>query len=121
MPLLTLSLILVPGSSMLEKDATVIGVNTKIAGDSVSIFAGVELPIYKRLFAYVDVSGTPMKVEKRCDKQHSKCKGYGRLHPCHYWNRSCSLSLVKLILLQHICHSRGFNRESGLLLKPYPR
>lgn len=47
-----------------EKDATVIGVNTTIAGDSVSGFAGVELPIYKRLFAYVDVSGTPLKLEK---------------------------------------------------------
>lgn len=57
-----------------EKDATVIGVNTKIAGDSVSIFAGVELPIYKRLFAYVDVSGTPMKVEKDVTSTTSSAK-----------------------------------------------
>lgn len=47
-----------------EKDATVIGVNTTIAGDSVSIFAGVELSIYKSLFLYIDAGATPLKLEK---------------------------------------------------------
>ena len=57
-----------------EKQATVIGVDTMISGDSFSIFAGVELPIYKRLFAYVDVSGTPMKVEKDVTSTTSSAK-----------------------------------------------
>ena len=29
-----------------------------------SIFGGVELPVYKGLFAYIEVGGTPMKLEK---------------------------------------------------------
>ena len=47
-----------------EKEANVIGVDTNIQGDSFSIFGGVELPVYKNLFAYVEVNGTPMKLEK---------------------------------------------------------
>ena len=47
-----------------EKEANVIGVDTDIQGDSFSIFGGVELPVYKNLFAYVEVNGTPMKLEK---------------------------------------------------------
>lgn len=47
-----------------EMEASVIGVNTTISGDSVSIFAGVELPIYKSLFLYIDAGATPLKLEK---------------------------------------------------------
>jgi len=47
-----------------EKDVTAIGLNTTVKEDSFTIFGGIELPIYKRLFAYVDVAGTPMKLEK---------------------------------------------------------
>lgn len=46
-----------------EKEKTIIGVNTKIKDDSLNIFGGVELPIYKDLFAYVEVAGAPMKLE----------------------------------------------------------
>jgi len=47
-----------------EKVANVIGVDTNIQGDSFSIFGGIELPVYKNLFAYVEIDGTPMKLEK---------------------------------------------------------
>jgi hypothetical protein len=47
-----------------EREATVIGVNTKIKGESYTIFGGVELQLYKNLYGYVDVSGTPMKLKK---------------------------------------------------------
>lgn len=46
-----------------EKDVTAIGVNTNIKGNSFTVFGGIELPIYKSLFAYVDIAGTPMKIE----------------------------------------------------------
>lgn len=47
-----------------EKEATVIGVNTKIEGNSFNILGGIELPIYKGLFAYIEASATSMKLEK---------------------------------------------------------
>lgn len=47
-----------------EKEANVIGVDTDIQGDSFTIFGGIELPVYKGLFAYIEIGGTPMKLEK---------------------------------------------------------
>jgi len=47
-----------------ERDATVIGLKTTIAGDSYTVFGGVEMKLYKSLYGYVDVSGTPMKLKK---------------------------------------------------------
>ncbi len=47
-----------------ERKATVIGVDTKIKGDSFTVFGGVELPIYKNLYGYIDVSGTPIKLKQ---------------------------------------------------------
>jgi outer membrane protein W len=47
-----------------ERKATVIGMDTTIKGDSFTVFGGVELPIYKNLYGYVDVSGTPMELKK---------------------------------------------------------
>ncbi len=47
-----------------ERKTTVIGVDTTIKGDSFTVFGGVELPIYKNLYGYVDVSGTPMELKK---------------------------------------------------------
>lgn len=47
-----------------EKEATVIGVNTKIEGNSFNILGGIELPIYKSLFVYIEASATSMKLEK---------------------------------------------------------
>lgn len=47
-----------------ERDATVIGVKTTIIGDSYTVFGGVEIQLFKNLYGYVDVSGSPMKLEK---------------------------------------------------------
>jgi hypothetical protein len=47
-----------------ERKGTVIGVDTKIKGESYTVFGGVELPLYKNLYGYVDVSGTPIKLKK---------------------------------------------------------
>jgi hypothetical protein len=47
-----------------ERDATVIGLKTTISGDSYTVFGGVEMRLYKNLFGYVDVSGSPMKLKK---------------------------------------------------------
>lgn len=47
-----------------EKESKVIGVDTKITGDSMSMFAGVEKHLYKSIYTYVDISGTTMKFEK---------------------------------------------------------
>jgi Outer membrane protein beta-barrel domain len=47
-----------------ERKANVIGVDTLITGDSVTGFVGVELPVSKTIHAYIDVSGTPMKLQK---------------------------------------------------------
>jgi hypothetical protein len=47
-----------------ERQANVIGVDTTITGDSITGFIGVELPVSKNLYAYIDVSGTPMKLQK---------------------------------------------------------
>lgn len=46
-----------------EKDVAAIGLNTTVKQGSFTIFGGIELPIYKRLFAYIDVAGTPMQIE----------------------------------------------------------
>lgn len=47
-----------------EKNASVLGTDMKIKGDSFTVFGGVELPLYKNLYGYVDVSGTPLKLRK---------------------------------------------------------
>jgi hypothetical protein len=47
-----------------ERKANVIGIDTSITGDSATGFAGVEMSVSKRLYAYLDVSGTPMKLKK---------------------------------------------------------
>jgi outer membrane protein W len=47
-----------------ERKTNVIGVDTTIKGDSFTVFGGVELPVYKNLYGYVDVSGTPMQLKK---------------------------------------------------------
>jgi hypothetical protein len=47
-----------------ERSATVIGVDTTISGSSFTGFGGVELPVYKNLYAYIDVSGTALKLSK---------------------------------------------------------
>jgi hypothetical protein len=47
-----------------EKNAFVLGTDIKIKGDSFTVFGGVELPLYKNLYGYVDVSGTPLKLKR---------------------------------------------------------
>ena len=47
-----------------ERSVSVLGVDTKIKGDSFTAFAGVELPLYKNLYAYIDVSSTPLKLKQ---------------------------------------------------------
>lgn len=47
-----------------DKQATVIGVDTTISGDSFSVFGGIETVLYKNLYLYADVSATPIKLEK---------------------------------------------------------
>lgn len=47
-----------------ERSAKVIGVNTKIAEDGFTAFGGVEVPINKKVFGYIDISGTLMKLKK---------------------------------------------------------
>jgi hypothetical protein len=47
-----------------ERKANIIGVDTTIAGSSFTGFAGAELPLSKNLFAYADVSATPIKLKK---------------------------------------------------------
>jgi hypothetical protein len=46
-----------------DKQATVIGVDTTISGDSFSVFGGIETSLYSKLYLYADVSATPMKLE----------------------------------------------------------
>lgn len=46
------------------RSASVLGVDTKIKGDSFTAFAGIELPFSKNLYAYIDVSGTPLKLKQ---------------------------------------------------------
>ncbi len=47
-----------------ERKARVVGIETRIKGDSFSAFGGIELPLYKSLYAYADISATPMKLKK---------------------------------------------------------
>lgn len=47
-----------------ERKTNVLGVDTSITGDSGTGFIGLELPVSKSLYAYIDVSGTPMKLRK---------------------------------------------------------
>ncbi len=47
-----------------EKQATVIGVDTMISGDSFNVFGGIEALLYKNLYLYADVGTTTMKLEK---------------------------------------------------------
>jgi outer membrane protein W len=47
-----------------ERSATVIGVDTTIKGNGVTGFGGVEIPVYGKLYAYIDVSGTTLKLSK---------------------------------------------------------
>jgi len=46
-----------------ERQATVIGINTKIKGDSATAFGGVEWPVYKNLSVYIDISATPLTLK----------------------------------------------------------
>ncbi len=47
-----------------ERKATVIGVDTTFKASSFTGFAGVEIPLYKNMYAYADVSGTPLKMSQ---------------------------------------------------------
>jgi hypothetical protein len=47
-----------------ERSATVIGLDTKIKGNGFTGFGGVEIPVYGKLYAYIDVSGTALKLSK---------------------------------------------------------
>jgi outer membrane protein with beta-barrel domain len=47
-----------------ERSASVLGTDTKIKGDGFTLFGGVELPLYKNLYGYVDVSGTSLKLKR---------------------------------------------------------
>lgn len=57
-----------------EKDVSAIGVNTTIKENSFTVFGGIELPIYKSLVAYIDVAGTPMKIETDVTSGSRKAK-----------------------------------------------
>ena len=46
-----------------EKDETVLGVDITIEGGSYSAFAGAEVKLTNSLYAYLEVSGTPLEVE----------------------------------------------------------
>lgn len=47
-----------------ERKTNVIGIDTTVTGDGITGFGGVELPVSKNLYAYIDVSGTSMKLQK---------------------------------------------------------
>lgn len=47
-----------------ERKATVLGTDTVIPGDSFTAFGGVESRIARNLYAYADVSASPMKIKK---------------------------------------------------------
>lgn len=57
-----------------EKKARVIDVDTKIKGDSFSIFGGVELLVYKSLYGYAEVGGTPLKLKADITNGSRKAK-----------------------------------------------
>lgn len=46
-----------------EHSTHVLGVRTNISGNSFTAFGGVELPITDILYGYIDISGTPMKLQ----------------------------------------------------------
>jgi len=46
------------------RDTNVIGLKTTVAGSSVTAFGGVELPLTRSLYGYVDISGTSLKLKK---------------------------------------------------------
>jgi len=58
-----LNLYLGAGYLHVEKDVSAIGVSTTIKENSFTVFGGIELPVYKSLVAYVDITGTPMQIE----------------------------------------------------------
>ncbi|MBI4689284.1 MAG: hypothetical protein HY754_03310 [Nitrospirae bacterium] len=57
-----------------ERKASVIGVDTKIKGNSFIGFAGLELSIYKNIFGYVEVGGTPLKLDADITNGSRKAK-----------------------------------------------
>jgi outer membrane protein with beta-barrel domain len=64
-----------------ERSATIIGVDTKIKGDSFTAFAGVELPLHNKIRAYIDLSGTPLKLEKDVTTTTKQATGVVKYSP----------------------------------------
>lgn len=58
-----------------ERDATINLVKTKVSGSSFTGFLGAEVPLMKNLSAYIDVSGTGMKLEKTVTSGGNKITG----------------------------------------------
>ncbi len=46
-----------------ERDATVIGVETTIEDNGVSVFGGAEIALHNKLFLYVDISANTVDLE----------------------------------------------------------